>query len=74
MQTNRVSALAIKKMQRDNHNPVFPKLAIKKKEAAIYIATETIMAFRSSLVCDAPIKIPSNRKQKEAAKGIIIAQ
>jgi len=30
-----VSALAIKKRQRDNHNPVFPKLAIKKKETTI---------------------------------------
>jgi hypothetical protein len=30
-----VSALAIKKRQRDNHNPVLPKLAIKKKETTI---------------------------------------
>ena len=69
-----MSALAIKKMQRDNHKPVFPKLAIKKKERTIYIATDAIMAFRSSLVCEAPMKIPSKRKQKEAANGIIIAQ
>tara|TARA_S200000501_G_scaffold334649_1_gene338811 strand:+ start:373 stop:540 length:168 start_codon:yes stop_codon:yes gene_type:complete len=55
-----VSALAIKKMQRDNHKPVFPKLAIKKKERTIYIATDAIMAFRSSVVWDAPTKIPSN--------------
>ena len=50
----------MKKIQRDSHNPVFPKLAIKKKETTIYIATDTIMAFRSSVVWDAPTKIPSN--------------
>ena len=28
------------------------------------------MAFRSSFVCEAPTKIPSNWKQKEATKGM----
>ena len=56
----KVSDLSTVNKSSENHKPWLPKYFVEYIDITIKQATENIIPFLISLVCEAPINIPSN--------------